>query len=315
MRKACLAAIAELARRDPRVVFVGSDLAAGTLGELQREFPNRHFMEGVSEQHLIGFMSGLAAEGYIPYGNTIATFFTRRCYEQIVLDAALPQLPLRLIGSGGGLVYAPLGPTHLATDDLAILRAVPGMTILAPCDADELRRLMPQTLDLPGPLYLRLAKGGDRVVSRADLSCRIGEAIALCAGGDVLLVSTGVMTGVALDAAETLAGVDIAASVLHCHTIKPLDVAALQAAARPVRVILSVEEHSIIGGLGSAVAEVVAEMAWARPKRMQRIGLPDRFFAEYGTQASAWVRQGLTVERIVETAQQLLEASAAGGIA
>lgn len=308
MRKACLEQIAQLARRDSRVVFVGSDLAAGTLGEMQREFADRHFMEGVSEQHLIGFMAGLAAEGFIPYGNTIATFFTRRCLEQIILDAALPQLPLRLIGSGGGLVYAPLGPTHLATDDVALLRAVPHMTIVAPGDAAEMRRLMPQTLDVPGPVYLRLAKGGDNIVSRDDLPCKLGEGIVLRAGADVLLVSTGVMTGVALTAAEELARADIDAGVLHLHTIKPLDVATLQTAAACVRAVITIEEHSVIGGLGSAVAEVLAETDWPQPKRFRRIGIADRFFAEYGTQASACAREGLTASHVVATARALLEA-------
>lgn len=158
MRRACLLSVHELARRDERVVFIGSDITKQNLEELEAEFPARFFMEGIYEAHLIGMAAGLAMTGKVPYLNTIATFLTRRCYDQVVVDLCLHELPVRLLGSGGGTVYAPLGPTHVANDDIAILRAIPNMTIVAPCDADEMSRLMPQTLDWPGPIYVRIAK-------------------------------------------------------------------------------------------------------------------------------------------------------------
>ncbi len=307
MRKACLEHIHRLAQRDPRVVFVGSDLGHGTLANFQKEFPERFFMEGVAEAHLVSFMAGLAAHGLIPYGNTIATFFTRRCLEQIIVDAAMPRLPLRLIGSGGGLVYAPLGPTHLATDDIALLRVIPHFTIVAPCDADEMARLMPQTLDWPGPLYIRLAKGFDRIVSRPENNFQIGQSITMQTGGDVLFVSTGIMTTVALDAAQLLAEKNIRAGVLHMHTIKPLDVVGLQSAAAAVPLVIAIEEHSRIGGLGSAVAEVMAETDWKSPKRFRRCGIADNFCEDYGTQATLLERQALTAEKIAEQTCRVLE--------
>ena len=141
MRKTALDCVFELAKKDDRVVFIGSDLSVGVLDEMRRVLPKRFFMEGVSEQHIIGMAAGLALEGFIPYVNTIATFLTRRCYEQIALDLCLQNLPVRLIANGGGAVYAPLGPTHLAVEDLAILRALPNMTVVAPCDAAEMVRL------------------------------------------------------------------------------------------------------------------------------------------------------------------------------
>ena len=151
MRKTCLDMVYELAKRNPRVVFIGSDLGVGTLDQFREEMPERFFMEGVSEQNIIGMAAGLAMDGFIPYVNTIATFITRRCYEQVAVDLCMHDLPVRLIANGGGTVYAPLGPTHLAIEDIAIMRALPRMTVLAPCDADEMRRLMPQTTDLQGP--------------------------------------------------------------------------------------------------------------------------------------------------------------------
>src|SRR5215469_1840527 len=146
MRKTCLDCVYEIAKIDPRVFFIGSDLGIGTLKQFKTEMPERYFMEGVSEANLIGMSAGLALEGKIVYANTIATFLTRRCFEQIVLDLGLHRAKVRLLGNGGGLVYAPLGPTHLAIDDIAILRAVPNMTIVAPCDAEEMKRLMPLTV-------------------------------------------------------------------------------------------------------------------------------------------------------------------------
>ena len=143
MRQTCLNMIYELAKDDERILFIGSDLGVGTLDQFREEMPNRFFMEGVSEANLIGVAAGLALEGKIPYVNTISTFITRRCFEQVVLDLCLHNTKVRLIGNGGGLVYAPLGPTHEAIEDIAILRAIPNMTILAPADADEMRRLMP----------------------------------------------------------------------------------------------------------------------------------------------------------------------------
>ena len=178
MRKIVLDQVYELAKKDKRIVYIGSDLGAGILDNFKKEMPERFFMEGVSEQALIGMSAGLAMEGKIVYFNTIATFITRRCFEQVVLDLGLHNANVRLIANGGGVVYAPLGPTHLAIDDIGILRTIPNMTILAPCDANEMKRLMPQTVNHKGPIYIRLAKGGDPIIS-SDAVCTIGKAIVM----------------------------------------------------------------------------------------------------------------------------------------
>jgi transketolase len=305
MRKASLDMVYELAKRDRRVVFIGSDLGPDTLKQLKAELPNQFLMEGVSEANIVTMAAGLAMEGKIPYINTIATFLSRRCFEQIVLDLGLHNTRVRLIASGGGVVYAPLGPTHLAIDDIAILRAVPNMTILAPADADEMRRLMLQTLDVDGPIYIRLGKGGDPTVSRADLPCEIGKAILLRDGEDALVITTGICLQVALAAAEELEKQGISVRVLHMHTLKPLDAAAVRENAGPVPVVVTIEEHTIVGGLGSAVAEILAEGAFNPSKRFRRIGIPDVFPDEYGSQASLMARYDITAENLVGTIKEL----------
>jgi len=165
MRERCLKTIYELAQRDERVVFVGSDLGAGVLDDFRRTIPDRFFMEGVSEQNLVGVAAGLAMEGRVVYLHTIATFLTRRCFEQVAVDLCLHNVNVRLIASGGGCVYAPLGPTHLAIEDLTIMRALPNMAVVAPADAVEMVRFVRASLDHPGPIYVRVAKGHDPVVT------------------------------------------------------------------------------------------------------------------------------------------------------
>src|SRR5712691_2234737 len=224
MRKRSLDMVHALARRDERVVFIGSDLSPNLLGDMKKEYPQRYYMEGIAEANVIGMAAGMAMEGFIPYVNTIATFITRRCYEQVAVDLCLHDLPVRLIGNGGGYVYAPLGPTHQAIEDIAIMRALPNMTVTAVCDAEEMTRLMAASLDWPHPIYIRLAKGGDPVVSRPENGFAIGKAIDMAdgAGGEAqaLLVATGVATASALEARERLAGQGLRCRLLHVHTVK-----------------------------------------------------------------------------------------------
>ncbi len=301
MRKTCLDMVYELAKSDPRIVFIGSDLGPGTLDQMKREMPDRFFMEGIQEQHVIGMAAGMAMEGYIPYVNTIATFITRRCYEQLAVDLCLHNLPVRLIGNGGGLVYAPLGPTHLAIEDIAIMRALPNMTVVAPTDAQEMRRFMRQTPDVPGPVYIRLGKGGDPVVSRDEDGFAIGKAIEQRGGADLAIVATGVMVGRALDAAEILAGKGIQCTVVNMHTVKPLDEAKVLDLARTAKLLVTIEEHTLMGGLGSAVAEVLADKFQGRPPALRRLGIPDVFPMEYGSQDPMLETFGLQPPAIADT--------------
>lgn len=305
MRKMCLEAVYELACQDERVFFIGSDLGIGTLQKFKDEMPERFFMEGISEANMIGMAAGLAMEGKIPYVNTIATFLTRRCFEQVVIDLGLHNLRVRLIGNGGGLVYAPLGPTHEAIEDIAIMRAIPNMTVIAPADAQEMRRAMLQTLDYPGPVYIRVAKGGDPVVTDERVSFRIGKALPMREGTDALIVTTGITLRNGLEAADQLKQEGIQSAVVHVPTIKPLDVKTIKKYAADASVIVTVEEHSIVGGLGGAVAEMIGEANFSSPKRFKRIGIPDVFADRYGSQASLMWGFGITTENIVTTIKNL----------
>jgi transketolase len=307
MRQACLDMVFELAKTDPRVFYIGSDLGVGTLDEFKAEIPDRFFMEGISEANIIGMAAGLAMEGKIPYVNTIATFITRRCYEQVVLDLCLHDVPVRLIGNGGGLVYAPLGPTHEAIEDIALFRSIPNMTIVAPADADEMRRLMPQTLDYPGPIYIRLGKGYDPIVTTDDVPFVIGKVLPMRQGNDALILTTGITLKIALDAAEALGESGISASVIHVPTVKPLDVESILSACDKVPVVVTIEEHVVIGGLGTAVAEIIAEANFDSPKRFKRIGLPDAFPDRYGSQDSLMTHYALTAANLTATVSGLLE--------
>lgn len=297
MRKDCTDMVYELAKKDPRVVYIGSDLSPGLLAEMKRDFPDRHHMEGVSEAHLVGMAAGMAMDGFIPYAHTIATFVTRRCYEQVAVDLCIHDLPVRLIGNGGGLVYAPLGPTHQSIEDIAIMRALPNMTIVAPADANEMRRFMAATLDWPHPIYIRLGKGDEKVVTGAIAGFEIGKGYtmreATGPNAPVLIVATGVTTAIALQAAEILAGDSIGAHVLHMPTVKPIDEKALLRLARGARLVAAVEEHSRIGGLGSAVLETLSD-ALDAPPPVLRLGIPDVFAKDYGAQSNLMESFGLT---------------------
>ena len=306
MRKVSLDLVHKLAKEDSRVIFIGSDLGPGVLNAMKIEMPDRFFMEGISEQHVIGMAAGLAMEGFIPYINTIATFLTRRCYEQVALDLCLQDLPVRLIASGGGAVYAPLGPTHLAVEDLAIMRALPNMAVLAPCDAEEMRRLMVASIDWPHPMYIRLAKGGDAVVSHAEKGFEIGKAILMQEPGQGLFITTGVMTQLALKAIAQLSSEGIFCGLLHMHTVKPLDHDALSHWLPKVGAVVTVEEHTRIGGLGSAVLEYCSDEMPEQAAKVKRIGIPDHFADQYGTQDTLLAHWGLTVDALCQTMKKKL---------
>ena len=308
MRVAALDMVYELARQDERVVFIGSDLGAGVLDKFKREMPERFFMEGISEAFVIGMAAGMAMEGKVPFINTIATFLTRRCYEQIVLDLCLHNLPVRLIGSGGGVVYAPLGPTHLAIEDISLLSALPNMAIIAPSDAQEMRAMVPLTMDYPGPVYIRLGKGGDPVVSTPGYKYQLGAAVPMREGKEVLLITTGITLSFALQAAELLAAEHgIQAGVLHLPTIKPLDSKAIVAASRRVSAIITVEEGVLSGGLGSTIATLLMEQGGFGSTRFKRLGIADEFPHKYGSQASMMAGYGISTEGILDAVKQLIQ--------
>lgn len=307
MRETSLQCIYNLAKNDERIVFIGSDLGAGTLERFREEMPERFFMEGISEQHIIGMAAGLAMEGYIPFVNTIATFLTRRCLEQIIVDLCFHKLQVRLLGFGGGVVYAPLGPTHWATEDFAILRSLPNMSIIAPCDEEEMKRVIPQTAIWEGPMFIRLGRGEDPIVSNSSLGFEIGKAILMKKPKDVLIISTGTMTQNSLKAADALKCNNIIAGVLHVHTIKPLDLQSIAEYSSNISLIVTVEEHYKIGGLGSAVLEALSENSGCLPCPVIRLGLPDEVIEGYGYQEDIIKKYNLHTDGIIKSVLKFFE--------
>ena len=305
MRKTCLNMVYKLAKEDSRIVFIGSDLGAGTLEEFKRDIPDRFFMEGISEQAILGMSAGLAMEGFIPYVNTIASFITRRAFEQIVIDICLHNLPVRLIGNGGGLVYGPLGPTHQTLEDIAILRSLPNMTILAPADAHEMEKIMPLTVDWPGPIYIRLAKGYDPIVTDKIENYRIGDPVILKEGKDIVFITTGRTLQIALEAAEDLKDHKISVSVLHCYTLKPVNEEIILKFLTSHNAIVTIEEHTVIGGLGSIISEIIAEHSICKP--FKRIGFPDKFAEGYARQMEMMEKYGISKQKLIIAVQNLLE--------
>lgn len=293
MRKRGLNTIYALAQEHSEVLYIGSDVGKGTLSEFQQNLPGQFFVEGIAEAHVIGMAAGLAANGKMPFVNTIATFLTRRCYDQVAIDVCLGKLDVRLYANGGGLVYAPLGPTHQAIDDIALMSALPNMTVIAPCDADEMERAVRASHTYKGPIYFRVARGGDPIVSNADRPFAIGKAVVMREGTDLLFVTTGITCQIALDVAEQLAAKGVQAAVVHNHTVKPLDKDTLVPWLRKIPAVISLEEHSLMGGLGSAVARLIAEGDRHPQGRFRMMGIPDTFPDGYGRQENLLQRYQL----------------------
>ena len=299
MRKTSLECVYELAKKDSRVLFIGSDLGPGVLDNFKKEIPDRFFMEGVAEQYIIGMSAGLAKEGFIPYVNTISTFLTRRCYEQVAIDLCLHDLPVRLIGNGGGLVYAPLGPTHLAIEDLSLMRSIPNMTIISPCDANEMKNLMLKTLSYKHPIYIRLGRGGEEIITKSVSKFEIGKGILLKKPKEVLIISCGTMTQKALNVSKSLSKENIEAGVLHISTIKPIDEEKIVKYSKNCKLIVTIEEHIRSGGLGSSVLESLNDNK-NYENRVLRIGLQDKFPEQYGNQQTLQDALGLEENKIVK---------------
>ncbi|MGY4257818.1 transketolase [Bradyrhizobium sp. USDA 4516] len=266
MRATFSKALESLAAHDDRIVFVGCDLGynlMNSLREFKAAFPQRFFMEGVAEQYVAGMVAGLASGGLIPYVEFISTFVTRRAFEQVFIDIGLQQLRVRIIGSGGGLAYSALGPTHMALEDLALLRQVPNMGIFIPRNNDELEHILLSTRDWDGPLYIRLGtgpyEGGRGPVSQMGRACRLRN------GNGALIVSTGVVSSAISDIVELLVHGGLNPEVLHFSTLTPFDSETLCEAARRAAEVIVIEEHHRDGGLGSMVIETLADAKILRP--------------------------------------------------
>lgn len=308
MRNAFARELTLLAGEDPRVVLLSGDIGNRLFDPFKERFPDRFYNCGVAEANMIGTAAGLAACGLRPVAYTIAQFLTTRCLEQIRVDLCYHELPVVLAGVGAGLSYASLGATHHCCEDIALLRAMPRMTVVCSGDPAEVRLALRTALRCRGPVYLRLGKKGEPAVHPKPPSFRLGKGIRVRKGRDVCLLSTGNILPVVLDAARRLEAKNVSAEVVSCHTVKPLDAALLSRAFRDFGWVVTVEEHSVIGGFGGAVAEWLADQPTPRG-RLLRIGTPDAFPHEAGGQNYLRSRFGLTPEDI---ARRVLRALATG---
>ncbi|MFE1265141.1 transketolase family protein [Streptomyces albogriseolus] len=304
-RDICRRALLGLAREDPRIMCVDADV--GGLESLFADLPEQYVNVGIAEANLIGMAAGMAAAGLVPFAHTLSGFAATRACEQIKVDVAGNNLPVRVIVSHGGLSAGHYGPTHHAVDDLGIMRLMPQLTVLVPADAFEAEQALITSAGHPGPVVIRLGRGETPLVHRRPYDFRIGRAVTLADGDDVTLVATGPYPVLmALRAAETLAAEGIGARVLNMHTIKPLDEEAVLRAVAETRGIVTVEDHLVVGGLGGAVCETVAARGGCP---VRRIGVPDRFSDRVGGELDLLEHAGVTPERIAAEARQLAGAA------
>ena len=307
IRDGFASALLELAERDDRVVALANDsLGSSKLGGLQKRFPERVFNVGIAEQDLVGIAAGLAGGGKKPFACGASCFLTGRALEQVKVDIAYSNADVTLCGMSAGVAYGPLGPTHHSIEDLAWLRAIAGLTVVVPADGAEAAHAVRAAAAHPGPVYIRMSRMPVTAVHSPDHAFALGRAGRLRDGGDVTLVANGVMVERALEAAEELAGRRIEARVLNMATIRPLDREAVVAAARETGAIVTVEEHTVHGGLGSAVAEVVVA---THPVPMRILGIPG-VYAPTGSATFILEHFGLTSGGIRDAALELLETRA-----
>lgn len=282
MREAFVRALLPIMQADPRILLLTGDLGFGVLDELRKQCPNQFYNVGVAEQNLAGVAAGLASTGHVVFTYSIANFATLRCLEQIRNDICYHSADVKIVTIGGGMAYGGLGPSHFATEDLAVMRPLPGMAVVAPGDPLEVERLVPQIVARPGPVYLRLGRSGDRRILDQGADVVFGCPTVVRPGSDVLFLTAGGMLPVGMDAAELLAEHGVDAQVASVHTISPLDVEAIGELASRFSVVVTCEEHTVAGGLGGAVAEVLLEAGVVTTFR--RFGLQSTFPSGVGSQ-------------------------------
>lgn len=297
MRNAFADEATKLAAADSRIVLLSGDIGNKLFDKFKDANEGRFFNCGIAEANMMGVAAGMALSGLRPIIYTITPFTTTRCYEQIRVDACYHNVPVIIVGTGSGLSYAELGPTHHSCEDLAILRVLPNMTVLAPADEVELRQCMRAALRQDGPVYIRIGKKGEKIIPKADDRFEIGHSITVREGSDVCLIGTGTLMPIVMEAAEALAEKGVTARVESFHTIKPLDESTLSEVFSRHAIVAVVEEHSRIGGLYGSIAEWLARQNGMKA-RLISFGTDDEFMHEVGTQEYARAKYGLTADNI-----------------
>ena len=297
-------ALAELGEKYDNLYVFDADLAAATkTGIFKKKFPDRHFDCGIAESNMMGVAAGMAATGKIPFASTFAMFAAGRAFEQVRNSIGYPHLNVKIGATHAGISVGEDGATHQCNEDIALMRTIPGMVVINPADDVEAKAAVEAAINYEGPVYMRFGRLAAPIFNDpATYKFEIGKGITLKDGKDITIVATGLMVYEAIKAAETLAAEGIDAGVINIHTIKPIDEELIAAAAAKTGLLLTVEEHSVIGGLGSAVADVLAAK---QPARLVKIGVNDEF-GHSGPAVELLKQYGLCAENIIAKAKEAL---------
>jgi transketolase len=304
MRASFIKTLTEVANDDPRVMLLTGDLGFMAIEPFSEAFPDRFLNIGVAEQNMVGVASGLAEAGYIPFCYSIAPFATLRPYEFIRNGPVHHRLPVRIVGVGGGFEYGTAGPSHHAIEDIAVMRALPGMTVVAPADAPQTVTALRATWDLKGPVYYRIGKDERTVIPGLDARFSLGHAETLRPGEDMLIVTTGSISVEAVAAADFLNAEGVSAGVMTVASIEPAPVDDLVGAMAGVRAVVTLEAHVLAGGLGTLVAEIIAERGLGC--RLRRIAVSNGACPQVGSTAHLHQVHGLSANHVIGTARLLL---------
>ncbi len=292
MRATFVNTLIELARKDDKIFLVTADMGYSVLEPFQQEFPDRFLNSGITEQATVSLCAGLALSGYKPYAYSITPFITMRCFEQVRVDVAYMNTNVKIIGIGAGFEYGAAGATHHAIEDIAVMRALPNMTVCCPGDNLEAKAILEQSAELTSPMYIRIGKNKDAFYHDSETRIEIGKAAVLNAGHDQALITTSNTLGIGKKYLTEMQAAGKNPYLISMHTIKPLDTQIIHKLIDEGCEIITLEEHNIIGGLGSAVAEVIAESGKA--VKFKRVGVPDEYTHHICSQDAHRVRYGLT---------------------
>ncbi|HJJ42267.1 MAG TPA: hypothetical protein O0W90_02990 [Methanocorpusculum sp.] len=307
MRDAFAAELTLLAAHDERIVLLMGDIGNHMFDKFKERYPTRFYNCGIAEANMISLAAGLAIRGFIPFVYTFSAFTVGRAFEQIRVDLAFQKLPVIIIGLGAGLTYSSLGATHYFNEDLALMRSLPNMTVVCPADAAETRASVRESLNSKGPVYIRIGKKKEPAVHQNEFNFSFGKAVTLCDGSDICILSAGTIMPNVISAADILKSEGISARVVSFHTLKPLDTKLLEDVFRDYKLVVTVEEHSLIGGFGSAVAEWLADTLINVNAKLLRIGLPDEFLYYAVKQEEARDVYNLSPEKIAAAVKEKLD--------
>jgi len=304
LREAYGRELVEVAKKDSRIVVLDADLCESTMTcYMEQEIPQRFFEMGISEQNMVSVAAGLALVGKVPFVNSFSVFTTGQPYNQIRQGVALPKLNVKIFGSSCGLSDAGDGATHQSVEDIAIMRAIPNMTVIVPVDAIETKKVVRAVIEYPGPVYVRISRTSLPILTEEDTPFQIGKVSLIKDGSDITIFACGLMVYQALRAREILADRGISVRVVNVNTIKPLDREAIKKYSKGAKGVITAEEHSIIGGLGGAVSEALSNQM----VRIERVGIEDVFGQSAQTHEELLEHYSLTSENIIEKAEGLIK--------